>query len=229
MAEKKRSVNARSGSVGRIYEQLKRQAMTFEFRPGDRLNEGAIARQLGVSRTPLREALNRLTMDGLLTFSPNQGFFRKPLEAKEIFDLYELRLLIESGAVRRAVQRGSAEAIDEIGRFLEESGEDHPERTIEELVLIDEGFHERLMALAENAELLRTLRHINARIHFVRIDMQARPDAPMKHAEHRAIVQALRERDSERCAALLYQHIEHRFDQIIEAVRKCYARIYVPA
>jgi len=203
--------------------------MTFEFRPGDRLNEGAIARQLGVSRTPLREALNRLTVDGLLTFSPNQGFFRKPLEVKEIFDLYELRLQLETGAAKLAVERASDEAIDEIDRFLDQSGEDRPERTIEELVVIDEGFHERFMALTGNAEMLRLLQHINARIHYVRIDMHARADAPMKHADHRAIIRLLRERDSEECAALLFRHIEHRLDQIIEAVRKCYARIYVPA
>jgi DNA-binding GntR family transcriptional regulator len=57
----------------------------------------AIARQLGTSRTPLREALNRLTADGFLTFSPKQGFFRKPIEVNEIFDLCELRLQIEIG------------------------------------------------------------------------------------------------------------------------------------
>ena len=229
MAARKKTVSARRGSVGRIYEQLKRRAITFEFRPGDRLNEGAIARQLGVSRTPLREALNRLTVDGLLTFFPNQGFFRKPLEAKEIFDLWEFRLVIESGAARLAVQRASTEAIEEIHRFLDESGEDHPERTIEELVAIDEGFHERLMAMTGNAEMLRSLQHINARIHYVRIDVNARVDAPQKHAQHRAILQALKERDSQRCEALLRQHIEQRFDQIIDAVRRCYARIYVPA
>src|ERR1700730_760184 len=85
LPRRKRNAGADHSSVARVYEQLKRRAITFEFRPGDRLNEVAIARQFGVSRTPLREALNRLTMDGFLTFSPNQGFFRRPLEVNEIF------------------------------------------------------------------------------------------------------------------------------------------------
>jgi DNA-binding GntR family transcriptional regulator len=213
-------------SVGRVYEKLKSKAISFEFRPGDRLNEVAIARQFGVSRTPLREALNRLTADGFLTFSPKQGFFRKPLEVKEIFDLYELRLLIETGAARLAAERGSDEAISEIEDYLDHGADEFPERTIDNLVALDEGFHERLMKLSGNVEMLRTLQNINARIRYVRwIDMQGRRDGTQ--GEHRAIVQALKRRDPQQCAALLRQHIERRLDQITEAVRNSYARIYV--
>ena len=213
-------------SVGRVYEQLKRRAIKFEFRPGDRLNEVAIARQFGVSRTPLREALNRLTIDGFLSFSPNQGFFRKPLEVNEIFDLCELRLQIETGAARLAVERGSDEAIAEIDKFLNAAGEELEKRSVEELVSADEAFHERIMALTGNIEMMRTLRNINARIHYVRIDLKA-PLRETKYSEHIAILEALKHRDAEQCAKLMYQHIEPRRDQIIEAVKKGYARIYV--
>jgi DNA-binding GntR family transcriptional regulator len=222
---KKRNANADGSAVGRVYEELKRRAISFGLRPGEHLNEGEIARLLGVSRTPLREALNRLRADGFVNFSPNQGFFRKPLEAKEIFDLWEFRLHIETEAARLAVERGSDEAVLEIVRYLDQGGEDRPERTVEELVALDEGFHERIMALTGNAEMLLVLRNLNARIRYVRIDLQARRET--KHAEHRQIIQALRERDQERCAALLYRHIEPRLDQIVDAVRSCYRRIYV--
>ncbi len=218
-------MRADGGSVGRVYEELKRRAISFGFRPGERLNEVEIARQFGVSRTPLREALNRLTADGFLTFSPKQGFFRKPLDVKEIFDLWEFRLHIETGAAKLAVERGSDEAIAEIDQHIEKSIEGLAERTVEELVTLDEGFHERIMALTGNAEMLRTLQNINARIQYVRIDLQASRET--KYAEHRGIVQALKVRDGERCAALLHQHIEARLDRITEAVRNCYGRIYV--
>jgi DNA-binding GntR family transcriptional regulator len=222
---RKRNVNADGSAVGRVYEELRRRAISFGLRPGEHLNEGEIARLLGVSRTPLREALNRLTSDGFVTFSPKQGFFRKPLEAKEIFDLWEFRLHIETAAAKLAVERGSDEAIAEIDHYLDQGGEDRPERTVEELVALDEGFHERIMALTGNAEMLLALRNLNARIQYVRIDLQARRET--KHAEHREIIRALKERDHERCAALLYRHIEPRLDQIIDAVRSCYRRIYV--
>ncbi len=222
-----RTASADGSSVGRVYEELKRRAISFGFRPGERINEVEIARQFGVSRTPLREALNRLAADGFLTFSPKQGFFRKPLDVKEIFDLWEFRLHIETAGSKLAVERGSDEAIVEIDNHIEQAIEGLAERTVEELVTIDESFHERIMALTGNVEMLRTLQNINARIQYVRIDLQASRE--MKYAEHRAIVQALKLRDGDRCAALLHQHIEARLDRITEAVRNCYGRIYMGA
>jgi DNA-binding GntR family transcriptional regulator len=226
LAKRKKHSGADDSSVGRVYELVKRRAMTFEFRPGDRLNEVAIARQFGVSRTPLREALNRLTADGFLTFSPKQGFFRRPIEVNEIFDLCELRLQIETGAARLAVERGSDEAFAEFEEFLNRATENLETKTVEELVQNDEAFHERIIALTGNAEMMRTLRNINSRIHYVRIDLKA-PLRELKYAEHRAIVEALKERHAEKCVKLLYQHIEPRRDQIIEAVKNSYARLYV--
>src|SRR5262249_6888252 len=155
-----------------------------------------------------------------------QGFFRKPLEVNEIFDLCELRLQIETGAARLAVARASDEAIAELEEFLVRGSEHLDKLTVDDLVAVDEGFHERIMALTGNAEMQRTLKNINARIHYVRIDLKA-PLRETKHAEHLAILDALKRRDAEECAALMYQHIEPRRDQIVEAVKNGYARIYV--
>src|SRR5271165_5970944 len=123
--------------MARIYNELRSMAISFEFRPGERLNEVILAKQLGVSRTPLREALNRLTSEGFLTFTVNQGFFRKPLDVKEIFDLYELRQQIEVAAVRLALERATDEQFAEIESFLEGSRKEAPERTSRELVALD--------------------------------------------------------------------------------------------
>src|ERR1700730_8652435 len=97
--------------VDRVYEQLKAMAVSFEFKPGARLNEGAIASQLGVSRTALREALNRLNTEGFLRFTPGKGFFCRELDAHEIFDLYELRKSIEVASIRLAIKRAKDEDI----------------------------------------------------------------------------------------------------------------------
>ncbi|MGZ8229803.1 MAG: GntR family transcriptional regulator, partial [Burkholderiales bacterium] len=86
-------------SAAQIYEHVKTMAMTFEIRPGERVNEVEIARSLNVSRTPLREALNRLLMEGFLTRAPNRGFIGRPLDAKQVFDLYELRRALEGSIV----------------------------------------------------------------------------------------------------------------------------------
>src|ERR1700752_1900901 len=86
--------------VDRVYEHLKAMAVSYEFKPGERLTEGELARHLGLSRTPLREALNRLNTEGFLRFTPGKGFFCRELDAHEIFDLYELRKSIEVASVR---------------------------------------------------------------------------------------------------------------------------------
>lgn len=222
---KKKSPEAEN-LVERVYRELREMAIAFEIRPGERLNEIAVAKQLGVSRTPLREALNRLCSEGFLTFSTNQGFFRKPLEVKEIFDLYEFRQKLETAAVRLVVERGTDEQFSEIDQFLEESSKEVPTRTTLDMVALDEQFHEQLMTLSGNAEMLHSLKNINGRIRYVRwVAMDGR--RPTTQAQHKAIMKKLRERDSDGTAQLMSDHIAQRMDSIIENVEKCYGKIYV--
>ena len=215
-----------SSVVERVYERLKLMAISFEFRPNERINEVAIARSLGVSRTPLREALNRLVADEFLNFSANRGFTGRALDVKEIFDLYEVRQQIEISAISLSIQRATDEALDGISRYLDESAAEVPGRTIDDLVTLDEGFHERLIALAGNGEMLRILKNVNARIRFVRwVDMEARRTFTQR--EHREILDAVRIRDEPAAIALLSKHISRRLDQVVHAVKEAYARIYV--
>src|SRR5690349_10811115 len=141
----------------RAYEQLKAMAITYQLRPGERLAELDLAKRLKVSRTPIREALNRLVTEGFLTFTPNRGFQCRPLDAKEIFDLYEVRRSLEASAARLAVERASDDELDDLGRFLERSRGVPEKTTVMELVRLDEEFHERVAILSRNAELLRIL------------------------------------------------------------------------
>jgi DNA-binding GntR family transcriptional regulator len=215
--------------VDRIHRDLRNMAITFRFFPGERLNEAILAKELGVSRTPLREALNRLSAEGFLTFSVNQGFFRKPLDVKEVFDLYEFRQQMEMAAVRIAVERATDEEVLELERFAERSAEDNANRTSEELILLDEEFHERVITLTGNIEMRNSLRNVNGRIQYVRwVDMNGRRRSETQ-TEHKEIVRALRERNAEECIRLMSEHIGHRLDQIIEKVERCYGRIYVSA
>ena len=103
--------------VDRVYEELKHRAITYA-KPGSRSNEGEMARSLGVSRTPLREALNRLTVAGFLSVSPSQGFFRKRLDPAEIFDLCEMCQAVEVASVRLAALRATSEQLDALEALL---------------------------------------------------------------------------------------------------------------
>jgi len=214
--------------VDRAYDQLRKMAIGYEFKPGERLNEGEIARQLGLSRTPLREALNRLTTEGFLRFSPGKGFFCRELDPKEIYDLYQLRKALEVGAVKLSIQLASEADILALEQFLAETGPESGGRSTEELVALDETFHERLMALSGNREMLQVLRTVNAKIQFVRwVDMD-RVSRPVTQAEHRQILERLKARDEFGSVSVLEKHIDRRQDQITAAIKEGIAQIYMP-
>src|SRR3546814_18298084 len=87
-------------------------AATYEFKPGERINEIELSKRLEVSRTPLREVLNQLMVEGFLERTANKGFTSRPLDAKQVFDLYEYRLGIETAIARLACTRATDAGID---------------------------------------------------------------------------------------------------------------------
>lgn len=208
-----------------VYEALRAKAITHSFLPGERLNEGVLANELRVSRTPLREALNRLTTEGFLRSVSGKGFFFRELDPKELFDLYELRLTIELAAVQLAATRASTEQIDSLAAMV---GDDatREECSAAELVAQDEQFHERLVALAGNVEMCRLLDNINARIQFVRWIDLGTPTRQATHHDHKAIVQALKDGNIKSCTARLRKHIGRRQDEIIEAAHTRIAQLF---
>lgn len=216
----------KEGRVESLYNSLKARAVGFEFRPGERINEGTVARELDASRTPLREALNRLVAEQLIEFRPGQGFFCRALDPKSIFELYEMREIIETAAARRACQRGSASGIAALRDRLETDGLTTAGLTIREVVARDEAFHLGIAQLAGNAEIVHHLDRINERIRFIRwIDMGQR--VRTTKSEHLKIMAALEARDSERAAAVLETHVMRRLDEIVAAVREGYSNIFM--
>ena len=108
-------------SVDRVYKEVRRMASNFEFKPDERINESALSSELGASRTPLREALNRLVAEGFLTFQNGRGFFCRSLSPGRILDLYEARQAIECEALHRSVERASDEDLREVADYLDET------------------------------------------------------------------------------------------------------------
>ena len=207
-----------------IYERLKSMAITFVIRPGQRVNEVELSKALKVSRTPLREALNRLMVEGFLTRAPNKGFTGRLLDAKQIFDLYELRRALETSIVRIACERATDEELVELERFVKGSIDRREKSNAASLLALDEEFHERVSRLTRNHEMTHLLKAINARIHYVRwLDMQKRHT----QQDHLRIVRALKARDAGKAAGLVDGHISRRLDQIVDVIRMGFAEIYM--
>jgi DNA-binding GntR family transcriptional regulator len=215
-------------TADRVYFEVRERAARFAFKPNERINEGRLAREVGASRTPLREALNRLAAEGFLSFSPGQGFFCRSLDPDDILDLYEARLAVESEGARLAVERADDAEIAALGAFLREiEGEYRGDSPARVLVELDEAFHMRLVRLSRNRELERILANLNGRSRFVRwLDMEERRG--VTPADHLRIVEAMAARDADLAAARMRDHIGRRREEATEAARVAFSRLYVP-
>lgn len=211
-----------------VFETLRDMAISYQLKPGEKVSEIELAERLGVSRTPVREALTRLVNEGFLQ-PTTRGFMRRPLDVQETLALYEARVAIEDAVLGLAIERATDTEIAEATVFLEESRKVPPDTPVQRLVELDEGFHLRIADMARNPELRRILVNLNERIRFIRwIDMEhVGRDSTQK--EHRAILKALKARDRDASEALLREHIARRRDQIVEAITRGLARIYLGA
>lgn len=199
-------------------------AVQFTFRPGEKINEADLASSLGASRTPLREALNRLVAEGFLEFIQGRGFFCRDLKSREMFELYQFRSILEGAAVRLACEQATEQEVTGLSDFLERTGPDEGGRSSQELVALDEYFHEQVMALSRNEQMIRTLENINARIRYFRwVDMDFKRSETQ--SEHRAIIDALRARDADLAVTQMNNHISRRLDQITAAVKESFSRL----
>ncbi|MGI9502128.1 MAG: GntR family transcriptional regulator, partial [Geminicoccaceae bacterium] len=160
----------KANTVGWAYETLRNKAINFEFKPGERLNESALTRELGISRTPMREALNRLVAEGFLTLSPGQGFYCRSLRPEKITELYQVRCALETEAVIRAIETASDADLSSLSLHLDETEATYfTSDDSSELARMDEEFHIELALRSGNQELVSLLTNVNERIRYVRI------------------------------------------------------------
>jgi len=239
-----------ASAVERTYEAIHEMALSFRLRPGERLNESELSRELGISRTPLREALNRLVAENLLEFVPSKGFFRRSIQPREIFELYQLRLSLETLAAELLIQRLPQAAPDSgqnggqngglqaglqaglgaaraMAHAMATADTDQPGTTLRQTVQDDEAFHEALAGLSGNGQLLDHLRAINLRIRPVRHFGMSRNQIRDGGQVHLRILDAIEARDRTEALRLLASHITCRLDEVESDVRQLYGQIYV--
>jgi DNA-binding GntR family transcriptional regulator len=191
-----------------VYEQIKRELFEFHLLPGDRLTESDVADRLGVSRTPVREALYRLQKEGYLQVSFRNGWQIRPFDFQLFENLYDLRIILESAAVRRLCESAVMPDLDTLkGIWLVP-----PERRIEDglrLSHLDERFHETLIEATGNDEMARIHHEVTERIRIIRrFDFTEMERIAYTYEEHAAILRAILERQSDRALMLLCAHIE---------------------
>lgn len=217
-------------SVERAYEAVKSMAIDYKLKPGEPVREQELARALKVSRTPVREALNRLVVDGLLTFAPNRGFFCRQISHEEVRALYETRVILELGAMRLALQRARDEQIDAACNAWENAAAQSKSLTAAQLAEADEAFHRAIATLAGNLEIVRALEHINPRVRFFRKIANENPiNRKACFEEHATLIQAIRRRDVASAEKYLQSHLTMSSEAAAELTKEGLARIYLNA
>lgn len=215
-------------SAERAYTAIRKLVVDFRFRPDQRINELQLARDLDFSRTPVREALARLSSEGFLVQTPNRGFYFRALATDELVQLIELRSVVESGGFEFVCARASDRAVLDIETFWAMAQERYRNQDPDEILELDETFHLMIIRLAANHELVRSLTAINARIRFIRrVQIQRGHVQSRLIDEHGQVLRALRKRDAATGAGLLRAHISMTIEDAQVALKEVLFSAYM--
>lgn len=196
-----------------VVAAIREAVLSGIYGPGDKLPQEKLAQALGVSRIPVRAALRQLEAKGLVVFSPHRGATVRTLEPSDVQEIYELRILLETFAVRSAVERITAEEIDELGEIAEELdrlGEG------EEWLTLRERFYSRLYAIAEKpltAELIAKLRADVGR-YWLSLRL-----VDHSSTTHRVIIDAIKAGDAQHAEAWITEHLSRVSEELQRRVR----------
>lgn len=189
-----------------VYQELRNAIQEGRYRQGERIREEDIAKSMGVSRTPVREALRRLQTRGLLEFAPGRGLGVAELSKQQVLELYALRELLEGAAARLAAQHATPTEVAYLRHMLSEFRQvgNNPKR----LAQINQAFHRAICDAAHNRYMLQSLNDLGdalALLQDTTFSLKGRPQTA--DIEHTAIVDAIEKRDADAAEMAAREHI----------------------
>jgi DNA-binding GntR family transcriptional regulator len=191
-----------------VYEQIKKDIFDFRLLPGDRFTETQVAETIGVSRTPVREALYKLEREGYIQVSSRNGWSVKPFDFKVFESLYDVRVILELASVKKLCEMEGNPGLDELKEIWlvpQEKRMRDPQKVCE----LDERFHQKLVAAAGNLELARIHHEITERIRIIRrLDFTQPERIDSTYEEHAQILRNVMRRRLDPAQLLLRSHIE---------------------
>ena len=193
-----------------VYRHLREQILTGALNHGMRLKEVAISEELGVSRTPIREAIRKLESEGLVQYASRRGVTVTALDAGEMKEIYELREVLEGLTSRLAAERGTDEEIRQLQDLALKMERAYQTRKIGQVPSLHTKFNELLYSMSRNKKLFETLARYNEYIEKSQfISMQREGRAQRIMSEHSAIVDAIRRRSPQQAEEAARQHVSN--------------------
>lgn len=211
-----------------VYERLKIQIIDFTLKPGQKLQDRQLAIQLEVSRTPVREALNRLVQEGFVRQTPGQGYFVKEITIKEIEELYEVREALEVLAAKMAIQSINNSQIKKLSEILKRHKKLIQNGTSESSLLDEAEFHKTIALSSGNQTLYVIISNIFDKIATYRgIGTLTLQRTKIAYQQHEEIFISLKEKDSRKLKKIMRGHITEARRDAIERVKKEIGHLYL--
>lgn len=202
-----------------VFNTLRRAILKGELKPGERLMEIALAEKLGVSRTPIREAIRKLELEGLVIMIPRRGAQVANITEKDLNDVLEVRCCLEEMAIEKACSRMTDQELSELAEAEEAFQGLLEEGDLTKLAEADVEFHEIIYRAAENKRLLQVLNNLREQIYRYRVEyLKDEKTRKRLVEEHREMYEAIRSRDVEKAKKIASNHIENQRVGIIESI-----------
>ncbi|HOQ09922.1 MAG TPA: GntR family transcriptional regulator [Syntrophomonadaceae bacterium] len=204
-----------------VLDAIREAIINGTLKPRERLMEIQLAEELGVSRTPVREALRKLELEGFIVMVPRKGAYVADISFKDIADVFEIRAALEALAAGLAAERITDEELEEMERLVAEKAEAIANQDMEKLIKVDTMFHEAIYKASRNQRLTSIISNLREQIQRYRTTSLAYPGRMQRSLEeHRSIVEAIQSRDSQIAQQVAREHIENAENSIIEAIKK---------
>jgi DNA-binding GntR family transcriptional regulator len=206
--------------VNQAYKELKRIILEYRVPLGGKLNEGELAAALGISRTPVREAINRLEKEGLVQIFPQRGAFVVRFSEKDVFELFLIRENLEGLAARLAAERINEENLVKLESCIQGFQEPFTEKDVQRYAKEDFRFHQTIVAVSDAQRLIKMISTLYDHIRIFRLTtlgLSSRMKTSL--AEHRLLIEAFQRRDFEQAEQMMRQHIHHVREGVMENIK----------
>ncbi len=192
-----------------VFKTLRERIITGELKPGDRLMEVKLANEMGVSRTPVREAIRKLTLEGLVILNDRRGAVVAGINEKDLMEILEIRKALEQLSVKLACDNGTAADAAELRRINQEIKDAVDAEEVKEITELDVAFHDKINNMGGNDHLVKMLHQLKA--HLYRYRLEFIKDMKNRMAivnEHEKIIEAIEEKNTRLAVKEIIKHIE---------------------
>lgn len=200
---------------GRVFQKLRDDILKGIYKENDELREATIGKELGVSRTPVREALRQLELEGLVKIIPNKGTYVTGISNKDVNDIYAIRSLLEGLCARWATEFIDSKAIDKLDEIIMLSEFHSQKGSTDQVVALDGEFHEVLYDTCNSRILKHVLSDFHQYVQNARAySVQAEERIEKSISEHKAILNAIKSKDTDLAEKLANEHMQHVIENL---------------